>query len=50
MTLKELLIIIQKTNPEMTMEKLKYELSQCQYSSRALINTEKNCQKIFQKI
>lgn len=46
MSVDELLKIIQKTNPDMTKELLIYELSQCQYASKALINTEKCCQKI----
>lgn len=46
MSIDELLKIIQKTNPTMTKEPLIYELSQCQYASRALIYTEKCCQKI----
>lgn len=46
MSVDELLKIIQKTNPTMTKELLIYELSQCRYSSKALIYTEKCCQKI----
>lgn len=46
MTIEELLKIVQKTNPTMTKEILIYELSQCRYSSKALIYTEKCCQKI----
>ena len=43
MSIDELLKIIQKTNPTMTKEILIYELSQCRYSSKALIYTEKCC-------
>lgn len=46
MSIDELLKIIQKTNPDMTKELLIYELSQCRYSSKALIHTEECCQKI----
>lgn len=46
MNIDELLKIIQRTNPDMTKELLIYELSQCQYASKALIYTEKCCQKI----
>lgn len=46
MSIDELLEIIQRTNPTMTRELLIYELSQCQYSSKALIHTEECCQKI----
>ncbi len=45
MSIDELLKIIQRTNPAMTRELLIYELSQCQYSSKALIHTEECCQK-----
>lgn len=43
MSIDELLEIIQRTNPTMTKELLIYELSQCQYASKALIYTEKSC-------
>lgn len=43
MSIDELLEIIQRTNPTMTKELLIYKLSQCQYSSKALIYTEKCC-------
>lgn len=43
MKIEELLKIIQKTNPEMTKELLIYELSQCQYASKALVHTEECC-------
>ena len=43
MSIYELLKIIQRTNPAMTKELLIYDLSQCQYSSKALIYTEKCC-------
>ena len=46
MSVDELLKIVQKTNPTMTKEMLIYELSQCLYASKALIYTEKCCQKI----
>lgn len=46
MSIDELLKIIQKTNPTITKELLIYELSQYRYASRALIYTEKCCQKI----
>lgn len=46
MKIEELLKTIQKTNPNMTKELLIYELSQCRYSSKALIHTEECCQKI----
>lgn len=45
MSINELLKIIQRTNPTMTKEMLIYELSQCRYASKALIYTEKCCQK-----
>nr|DAJ78262.1 MAG TPA: hypothetical protein [Bacteriophage sp.] len=46
MSIDELLEIIQRTNPTMTKELLIYELSQCRYSSKALIHTEEYCHKI----
>ncbi len=45
MSIDKLLKIIQRTNPTMTKEQLIYELSQCRYSSKALIHTEECCQK-----
>ena len=45
MSTDELLKIIQRTNPDMTKERMLYELSQCLYASKALIYTEKCCQK-----
>lgn len=45
MSIDGLLEIIQRTNPTMTKELLIYELSQCRYASKALIYTEKCCQK-----
>nr|DAK72606.1 MAG TPA: hypothetical protein [Caudoviricetes sp.] len=45
MSIDELLKIIQKTNPTMTKELLIYELSQCRYSSKALIYTENVAKK-----
>ena len=46
MKIDELLEVVKRTNPTMTKELLIYELSQCQYSSKALIHTEGCCQKI----
>ena len=62
MSLDELLRYVQKTNPEMTKEKLFDELLVCRYSTNSLINTayvqhnlsekrsvslsEKSCKKI----
>lgn len=43
MSIEELLEIIQKTNPTMTKELLIYELSQCRYSSKALIYIKESC-------
>lgn len=43
MTIEELLKIVRETNPTMTKELLIYELSQCQYASKALIYTESCC-------
>lgn len=43
MCIDELLEIIQRTNPAITKELLIYELSQCRYSSKALIHTEESC-------
>ena len=45
MKIDELLEIVKRTNPTMTRELLIYELSQCQYSSKALIHTEECCRK-----
>ena len=45
MSTDELLKIIQKTNPDMTKERMIYELSQCRYASKALIYVEKCCKK-----
>lgn len=42
MSIDELLKIIQKTNPEMTEEKLIEELSKNQYSSIALVMVSQN--------
>lgn len=43
MNIDKLLEVIQRTNPTMTRELLIYELSQCQYSSKALVYTENCC-------
>lgn len=43
MNIGELLKIIQKTNPDMTKEKIIKELGKNKYSSLSLINTEKCC-------
>lgn len=45
MSIDELLKIIQKTNPEMTKEKLIEELSKSDYAARSLIFTKENFQK-----
>ena len=45
MKIDELLEVVKRTNPTMTKELLIYELSQCRYSSKALIYIEKCCQK-----
>lgn len=42
MTTNELLEYIQRTNPEMTMERMIYELSQCEYVAKAVIFTAQN--------
>lgn len=42
MNIKELLAYIQKTNPQMTEEKLIEELSKSRYSAMAIIITCKN--------
>lgn len=42
MTTNELLEYIQRTNPEMTMERMVYELSQCEYVAKAVIFTAQN--------
>ena len=40
--LNELLKYIQRTNPDMTKEKLIKELKQCSYTAKSLIFTEQN--------
>lgn len=40
--LNELLEYIQRTNPDMTKEKLIKELKQCSYTAKSLIFTEQN--------
>lgn len=44
----ELLRYVQKTNPEMTREKLIDELSRSDYAARSLIFTAENFRKNFQ--
>ena len=41
----EILLYIQKTNPEMTMEKLIDELSKSEYAAKSLIFGETNVKK-----
>lgn len=41
----ELLKYVQKTNPEMTRERLIYELEQCRYSAAGLIVAWQNSEK-----
>lgn len=43
MTYLDLLRYIQKTNPEMTLDKLKEELRKSEYATRGLIMTFQNC-------
>lgn len=45
MSKEELLHYIQRTNPEMTMEKMIEELSKCRYSSVALVMVCENDRK-----
>lgn len=45
MTKLELLKYIQRTNPEMTMERMLEELSKCRYSTIALVMVCKNDRK-----
>lgn len=42
MTAEQLLEYIRRTNPEMTMERMIYELSQCEYVAMAVIFTAQN--------
>lgn len=42
MNAEQLLEYIQRTNPEMTMERMIYELSQCEYVAKAVIFTAQN--------
>lgn len=42
MSAEQLLEYIQRTNPEMTMECMIYELSQCEYVAKAVIFTAQN--------
>ena len=42
MTMNELLEYIRRTNPEMTMERMLYELSQSVYAAKAVIFTAQN--------
>lgn len=45
MTENELLSYIQRTNPEMTMERMIEELSKCRYSAAALVMVCENDRK-----
>lgn len=45
MTKNELLSYIQRTNPEMTMERMLEELSKCRYSAVALVMVCENDRK-----
>lgn len=47
MSLDELLRYVQRTNPEMTKEKLIKELGKCHYSEVALVISSKKYSKIF---
>lgn len=49
MSLDELLRYVQKTNPEMTKEKLFDELLVCRYSTNSLINTAYFQQNLLEK-
>ena len=42
----EILLYIQKTNPEMTREKLVEELRKCEYAAKSLIFGEMNVKKL----
>lgn len=42
MTIEELLSYVQRTNPDMTKEKLIKELKQCSYTAKSLIFTQQN--------
>lgn len=42
MNAEQLLEYIQRTNPEMTMECMIYELSQCEYVAKAVVFTAQN--------
>lgn len=42
MTTNELLEYIQRTNPEMTMERMMHELSKCEYVAKSVIFTAQN--------
>lgn len=48
MTYTELLRYIQRTNPEMTRDKLIEELSKCRYSAVALVMVCENDKKLLQ--
>lgn len=45
--IKELLRYVQRTNPQMTEEKLREELSKSTYSSMAILFTMENVKKKF---
>lgn len=49
MTENELLSYIQRTNPEMTMERMIEELSKCRYSAVALVMVCENYKKSVYK-
>lgn len=42
MSAEQLLEYIRRTNPEMTMERMMYELSQCEYVAKSVIFTAQN--------
>ena len=42
MNAEQLLEYIQRTNPEMTMERMIYEFSQCEYVAKSVIFTAQN--------
>ena len=47
MDVKEILKYVQRTNPQMTEEKLREELSKSTYSSMAILFTMENVKKKF---
>ncbi len=42
MTAEQLLEYIRRTNPEITMERMMYELSQCEYAAKSVVFTAQN--------